>query len=415
MASKGLLTSNALVLISISVVLYAISFPIRNETKKKLGYPENSLLNFTELTTQNGYLSEEHNVVTEDGYILRMFRVVRGGHCNGKKRLPPVLLMHGLLLSSDVWLDAGPNAGLAYLIANSCFDLWVGNCRGNYYSRRHVTLDPDTDAKFWHFSVDEIGYYDIPAMMDYVLDYTGAEKLNYVGFSQGAGSFFVMCSERPEYCKKANVMIGLAPASRQLNTGSVAYRLMLRAFALGERILRATGLEEVLSKGAPIQEFLAFFCQFHWTEDVCNAGSSAIDYYHPGSVSNETTKVMYGHFPAGTSLRNMARYGQSLINPEFVKYDYGREGNIKAYGQEKPPKYNLDAVTAPVVVIYGQNDGLVSVKDVEWLVKSLPNVVDVMEVKDPLWNHMDVTYSQYIGEQLFPKIFEHLQKNSLSS
>ncbi|CAG9793140.1 unnamed protein product [Diatraea saccharalis] len=415
MTPKGTLTSNILVVISIAAVFYAITFPIKNVTRKKPGNQENIVFNFTQMTTQNGYTSEEHTVVTEDGYILRIFRVQGGRKCDGKRRSLPVLLMHGLLLSSDVWLDAGTDNGLAYLIANACFDLWVGNCRGNYYSRRHETLDPDTDAKFWHFSVDEIGHYDVPAMVDYVLDYTGAEKLNYVGYSQGASTFFIMCSERPEYCNKINKMISLAPASRQFNTALNPYRLLLRLFALGHQYLRAMGVEEVLSNGAFLQEFLAYACEAYWTSSICNYGTSVlIDSYHPGSVTNETTKIMFKHFPAGTSLQNMVRYGQSAISPDFQKYDYGKDINIDVYGQETPPKFNLSAVTTPVVILYGKNDALVSVKDVKWLVSKLPNVIDLVEVKDPLWNHLDVAYSQYIGEMLFPKIFEHLVTNSIN-
>lgn len=62
--------------------------------------------------------------------------------------------------------------------------VWIGNARGNTYSRRHITLDPK-DPKFWDFSWHEIGVYDIPATIDYVLANTNQTKLSYVGHSQG--------------------------------------------------------------------------------------------------------------------------------------------------------------------------------------------------------------------------------------
>lgn len=413
MASKGLHTLNIFLIISIASILYGVQLPIRTETKKSLGYPKDSLLNFTELTNEYGYDSQEHTVVTEDGYILTMFRIVKGKNCIGRNREPPVILMHGLLQSSDSWLDAGPNAGLAYLIADACFDLWVGNCRGNYYSRRHVSLNPDTDNQFWQFSVDEIGYYDIPAMVDYVLDNTGAENVNYVGFSQGAGTFFIMCSERPGYCEKANMLIALAPAARQTNTRSVLYRFLMGTVYNIEGFLKKTGVGEMLPKGSFGQEFLAFFCHLNsLTGRMCNMGQSLLDAFHPGSVSGETTRVLYGHFPAGTSVHNMARYGQSMKRRDFAKFDYGKDHNLKLYGSEEPPKYNLSAVSVPVVTLYGRNDGLVDVKDVKWLMRKLPNVVEELEVEDHLWTHLDVTYSQFTSTMIFPKIHEHLQSNS---
>lgn len=60
----------------------------------------------------------------------------------------------------------------------------------------------------WH----EIGYYDLPATIDYILEKTGHSKLYYIGYSQGAAAFYVMGSERPEYNAKVKGMISLAPA-----------------------------------------------------------------------------------------------------------------------------------------------------------------------------------------------------------
>jgi lysosomal acid lipase/cholesteryl ester hydrolase len=45
--------------------------------------------------------------------------------------------------------------------------VWLGNIRGNTYSRRHVQYNND-DEKYWDFSWDEMGYYDIPAQIDYI-------------------------------------------------------------------------------------------------------------------------------------------------------------------------------------------------------------------------------------------------------
>lgn len=100
----------------------------------------------------------------------------------------------------------------AYILAEAGYDVWMGNARGNTYSRRHKSLKP-TSSAFWKFSWHEIGYYDLPAMIDYVIKNTGVPKLQYVGFSQGTTAFWVMASTRPEYNEKISAMQALAPVA----------------------------------------------------------------------------------------------------------------------------------------------------------------------------------------------------------
>ena len=63
---------------------------------------------------------------------------------------PVIFLQHGLLCSSTNWLTNLRTESFAYLLADKGFDVWMGNVRGNDYSRRHVSLSPD-ELKFWKF------------------------------------------------------------------------------------------------------------------------------------------------------------------------------------------------------------------------------------------------------------------------
>lgn len=102
--------------------------------------------------------------------------------------------------------------------------MWLGNARGNVYSTNHTIYKPfgsrSDRRNFWTYSLDEIGYYDAPASIDYILNHTGQSKLTYVGHSQGSLLFFIMASERPEYQQKIEIMHAIGPAVFLGNTTS---------------------------------------------------------------------------------------------------------------------------------------------------------------------------------------------------
>lgn len=40
----------------------------------------------------------------------------------------------------------------------------------------------------------------------------------------------------------------------------------------------------------------------------------------------------------------------------FRRFDYGKQGNLRQYGSEEPPEYDLNKITAPVAYFWGIND-----------------------------------------------------------
>jgi len=42
------------------------------------------------------------------------------------------------------------------------------NARGNFFSRNHLWLNPDTQPEFWDFSMEEIADIDLKAVVEFI-------------------------------------------------------------------------------------------------------------------------------------------------------------------------------------------------------------------------------------------------------
>lgn len=134
-----------------------------------------------ELIESRGFTAEVHEVTTRDGYILILHRIVNP-LCNAT-RLHPVLLQHGILSSSADWVLNSPGGGinekptnktgnnLGFELSKLCYDVWMGNNRGNVYSLKHQWRS--NQSGYWNFSFDEMAAYDQPVFIDRILATTG--------------------------------------------------------------------------------------------------------------------------------------------------------------------------------------------------------------------------------------------------
>jgi pimeloyl-ACP methyl ester carboxylesterase len=163
------------------------------------------------------YTTITHDVVTDDGFILRLFRIegneTEKPHDGEDKPKPAVLLQHGLLSSSETWIQNGDNS-LAFKLLEAGFDVWLGNNRGNIYSRRHQTLAP-SGQEYFDFSFYEYGLLDLPAMVDYIRNATKQSKISYIGHSLGTAQMFSALSiNAGDLRNKINAYIAMAPITR---------------------------------------------------------------------------------------------------------------------------------------------------------------------------------------------------------
>ncbi|KOX68700.1 Lipase 1 [Melipona quadrifasciata] len=83
----------------------------------------------------------------------------------------PLLLLHGLLDCSITWPATDLEVGLGYILVDQGYDVWLGNMRGNKYSQKHLNLTT-SNPEFWMLSWHEIGIYDLPTMIDRIIEQT---------------------------------------------------------------------------------------------------------------------------------------------------------------------------------------------------------------------------------------------------
>jgi len=357
-----------------------------------------------EIINYCGYQSEIHRVVTEDGYILELHRIQ--GRNGTSSSATPIFLQHGVLGSSADWVINPCKECLPFLLADKGFDVWLGNIRGNRYSREHTKLSPK-QKQFWKFSWDEMATYDLPTMLDYVIDRTNVASIRYVGHSMGTTIMFALLASKPEYNNKIHSFFALGPVA-QIKYTTSPIKLFAPQAAQFKFILELVGTGEFL----PSTNFMKFlgetFCRYI-PKIACQSVIYVAFGYDPYQSNTTRLPVYVAHCPAGTSLQTLVHFAQVINTGAFQRFDYGAEINMEKYGQLCPPVYDLSKVQAPTYLFWGENDLLADPDDVRELASKLPNVVYNEPVPYKHFNHLDFTWAMNARTVLYEPLIKMLE------
>ncbi|XP_017026477.1 lipase 3-like [Drosophila kikkawai] len=364
---------------------------------------------------EHGYPAERHYVTTEDGYIISLFRIPFSHNLqNQDEKRPIVFLQHGLFASSDIWPSLGPNDGLPFLLSDAGYDVWLGNTRGNRFSRNHTSLTTK-NPNFWRFSWHEIGYYDIAAAIDYTLSTENGkdqEGIHYVGHSQGTTVMLVLMSSRPEYNKKIKTSHLLAPVAFMNNMDDFMVNTLSPYLGFNNLYSRLFCSQEFL----PHNDFvLALFFNVCRPESVVSSFCSGNEstQVEEGRTNTTAESLFSDVSPAGVSTDQILHYMQEHQSAHFRQFDFGTKKNLKMYGSEVPPDYPTELITTKMHLWYSDNDDMSAVEDVLRLAATLPNKV-MHHMEDELWDHMDFINNwkvrQYINDPIIAFINEYEDK-----
>uniref|UniRef100_A0A8C5TDC9 AB hydrolase-1 domain-containing protein n=1 Tax=Malurus cyaneus samueli TaxID=2593467 RepID=A0A8C5TDC9_9PASS len=323
------------------------------------------------------YPSEEYEVMTEDGYTITINRIPHGTQDQESPGSRPVVfLQHGLLGDASNWVTNMPNNSLGFLLADAGFDVWMGNSRGNRWSRKHQEYSIDQD-EFWAFSFDEMAKFDLPAAINFILEKTGQEKLYYIGYSQGTTTAFIAFSTMPELAQKIKLYFALAPVTAIKYAKGPATKLLY----LPEKVLRVCDI----------------LVSFHIL--VCSTGrrECSLNIFFQNRIN-----VYIAQTSAGTSVQNIIHWSQFALLPwTFISV-------LLHVFQTIPPLYNVEEMTVPTAVWTGGQDLLADPKDAAILLSKIKKLIYHKNI--PEWAHLDFIWGLDAPLQVYNEIIDLMKK-----
>ncbi|KIW20529.1 hypothetical protein PV08_01104 [Exophiala spinifera] len=370
---------------------------------------------FTELCALFGYYAEEHVVQTADGYLLGVHRLpfrkgedqiglaVNAGPDSVRK--PVVYLHHGLLMNSEVWVCLTEEERcLPFTLASQGYDVWLGNNRGNKYSKKSTQFS-STSAKFWDFSIEEFAFHDIPNTIDYILSTTSQSSLSYIGFSQGTAQAFATLSIHPGLNDKVNVFIALAPAMSPAGLSNGIVDSLVKASP--DVLFLAFGRKSILSSATMWQSILypPIFVR------LIDMSLSFLFAWYGRNITVQQKLAAYPHLYSFTSTKSVVHWFQIIRNKSFQMYDDDASNKFSIGASNryyKVAKFPTRNIKTPIVLVYGGSDSLV---DIRVMLKELPRHTIATEI--PHYEHLDFLWAQDLHNLVFPHVLESLRYYAL--
>lgn len=368
---------------------------------------------FTSRLSRYGYSGKIYKIKSEDGYTLKLHRIPP----SVKSSKTPVLMIHGLMASSDSYIVIGPKAGLPYQLADQGYDVWLANSRGNMHGREHETLSP-TSASFWNYTFHEIAVFDLPPTIDFIRKTTNHKKVHLIGHSQGSTVILVLLAERPEFNDYVESGTLLAPVAflgnlRKKPRQTILDKLFISYVAHNVgKSKENVDTEATFEVGRYNENFgllLTFLCKSHI--EFCQTFFEMAGLVGRSQFNSSVLEDVVSVAPCGASINQFVHYSQLLNSNEFRQFDWGERRNLLKYGTKTPPDYKLENIKAPLNVFYSDIDIFIHWPDIDRLLKRLSNVKFVKFIQHIDWMHFDYLIGNNLTNVINKDVIKLLNKS----
>lgn len=359
----------------------------------------------------SGYIVKEHVVTTGDGYLLVLHKLEKP--TSSKSGGKVVYFHHGLLTNSELFVIGSEHKkNLLYILVDLGYEVWLGNNRGNKYSRKHLTILA-RDEKFWNFSLDEFASYDIPNSINYIRGFYNQEKLvNYIGFSQGCSQLFAALSLTPSLNKSLDTFIGLSPALIPKSSNSIFDIIVAKSANNNNFLYHIFGRKAVL----PSVSFWSSVFYSTVYQRIIDISLNLL-FGWSGSKVEEKQKVCgYPHLFSNSSVKSLIHWFQIIHSGRFQMFDESEGGLAYFSARSKlkscrvapfPIGHHLDVKT---VLFYGTNDQFVDLEETEKLItgENEKMKTQLTSVVCEGYEYMDTLWASDVYEKVFAKVLQVL-------
>ena len=338
-----------------------------------------------------GLRRQSHKVTTSDGFILTLHQwsMVQDTDCiDMQNKKPAVLLVHGLLQDSDSFVCGGTSS-LVYSLAKAGNNVWTGNNRGTKYSFEHSNF-PSTSSNFWNFNIDDLGKYDVPAMINHVIKQTGQTKINLIGFSQGSAQIFIALSHNSILCEKVSLFIALAPAVKTAPVDGVINHiahtypnLISKIFGKLSMLSQVHGWKRLLSPEA--------------FEKVCSYSMQLLFGWSCSEMSLKRRIELYQHIFSSSSVQCVEHWFHIMRNG----------GLLCTYGTRDVVQYDIGRISCPIAVLSGGRDYLVDAS----IIPLLSNTCFYTHNQNQ-YEHLDLIWADSAEQHIFTRVISLIRNKS---